>query len=384
MKRKPFIWDRHSGPKPARHSSCFRSLLVRHTSVKTTATTHSIGAAGRGCGTVFFAIFAGLGVVFIVLLGKVLINDARPYSWRATDCTILESAVLDEPVRSDGGHAFGFTVRYSYEIDGRTQTSTRFSTQDERFDYVNDAERLAEKYRADTRSRCWVNPANPGESVLEGTSLWPAFFLLIPLVFVLIGVGGIVFVWRVKWTTASPISERPTFGAAPALVRVFFAFLSFIMGFAFLIPCFVFPAVKIVAARSWPEMPCRVISSAVGSHSGDDSTTFSIDILYAYTIDGREHRSNRYGFFGGSTSGHAGKAAVVRRYPSGTQSVCYVNPADPTDAVLFRGAETGMWFSLIPLLFVVVGTVGFFNASRMADATRRRDDAARLGASDGF
>ena len=86
-------------------------------SVKTTATTHSIGAAGRGCGTVFFATFAGFGVVFIVLFGKVLVNDARPYLWRATDCTILESAVLDQPGRSGGGSAFGFTVRYSYEIE---------------------------------------------------------------------------------------------------------------------------------------------------------------------------------------------------------------------------------------------------------------------------
>ena len=345
--------------------------------VKTTATTHSIGAAGRGCGTVFFAIFAGFGVVFIVLFGKVLINDARPYLWRATDCTILESAVLDQPRRSDGGHAFGFTVRYTYQIDGTTHTATRFSTQDKRFDAVNDAERLVEKYRGDTRARCWVNPADPGEAVLERTPLWPAFFVLIPLVFVLIGAGGMVAVWRGKWTAASPVSESPTFGARPGLVRVFFAFI-FIVGSAIFVPFFVLPALKIVAARDWPEMPCRVISSAVQSHSGD-GTTYSIDIFYAYTIDGREHRSNRYGFFGGSTSGHAGKAAVVRRYPSGTQSVCYVNPADPTDAVLFRGAETGMWFSILPLLFVVVGAAGFFNASRMADATRRRDDAARSG-----
>ena len=345
--------------------------------MKTTATTQSIGATGRGCGTVFFAIVAGFSVFFIVLSGKILVNDARSYLWRATDCTILESSVLDQPGQSGRGHEFGFNVRYTYEIDGLTHTSTRFSTQDKRFDAVNDAERLAEKYRAEMRARCWVNPANPGESVLERASLWPAFVLLIPLVFVLISVGGIAAVWRGKWTTESPISERPTFGARPGLVRIFFAFF-FIVGSAIFVPLFALPALKIVAASGWPEMPCRVISSAVRSHDGDDSTTYSIDILYVYTIDERAHRSNRYGFFGGSTSGHAGKAAIVRRYPPGKESVCYVNPADPTDAVLFRGAETGMWFSLLPLLFVVIGAAGFLNASRLAGATRRRDDAVRL------
>lgn len=38
--------------------------------------------------------------------------------------------------------------------------------------------------------------------------------------------------------------------------------------------------------------------------------------------------------------------------------VCYVNPADPAEAVLERGFTPTLWFGLIPFTFAVVGAVG--------------------------
>ena len=124
------------------------------------------------------------------------------------------------------------------------------------------------------------------------------------------------------------------------------------------------PVLKILEARSWIPTPCVVISSEVRRHSDSDGSTYSINISYRYTFKGTEHQSNRYHFVGGSSSGYDGKAAVVGRFPAGASATCYVNPNNPTDAVLERGFTPDLWFGLIPLVFVAVGAGGIFSTLR--------------------
>jgi hypothetical protein len=56
-----------------------------------------------------------------------------------------------------------------------------------------------------------------------------------------------------------------------------------------------------------------------------------------------------------SSSGYGPKAEIVAAHPPGARVLCYVNPADPTDAVLQRGWTGAMWFGLIPIVFALVG-----------------------------
>jgi len=83
-----------------------------------------------------------------------------------------------------------------------------------------------------------------------------------------------------------------------------------------------------------------------------------VNILYSYEFNGREFKANRYNFIGGSSSGSNRKYAIVAKYPPASRSFCYVNPADPTEAVLERGFTPAMWIGLIPLVFVLVGLAG--------------------------
>jgi hypothetical protein len=115
---------------------------------------------------------------------------------------------------------------------------------------------------------------------------------------------------------------------------------------------FVTPALKVLEARSWPAVPCTILSSEVGSHQGEDSTTYSVDVSYAYTVQGREHKSDRYRFLGGSSGGRQAKERIVRRLPPLTRTVCYVNPDDPSDAVLNRDFGAEYAAGLVPLVFV--------------------------------
>ena len=135
------------------------------------------------------------------------------------------------------------------------------------------------------------------------------------------------------------------------------------------------PLLGVLAARDWVPTHCTVISSRVQSHRGKDSTTYRVDILYSYEFNGREHRSSRYHFMGGSSSGHKGKAEAVRQYPAGAERTCYVDPRHPGEAVLERGLTHGMWFGLIPAVFMLIGAGGVIGALRKGRKSACEDSA---------
>lgn len=119
------------------------------------------------------------------------------------------------------------------------------------------------------------------------------------------------------------------------------------------------PLVEVVRSQSWGEVPCRILSSEVESHSSSDGTTYSVEISFTYEWLGQTYTSDRYSISTASSSGRKGKLEIVRQYPPGGQSLCYVNPSRPAQAVLKRTAG-GMPLFVIPFssIFVLVG--GFF------------------------
>ena len=212
-----------------------------------------------------------------------------------------------------------------------------------------------------------------------GATLAVLTFLLMPVLALVaaVGVGGLFLRRRhgsAREPGNRPISDRAgQRGGMGCLVLFFLVFL--LMGGGFFYGFFVRPVLGIMAARDWLEVPCTVLSSEVKSHRGDDGTTYSIGMVYTYEFAGREHQSSRYDFMGGSSSGYAGKRAVVDRLPPGTRTMCYVNPDDPADAVLERGYTPDLWFGLIPLVFVAVGLGGTVYSLRR---WRRPADAASV------
>ena len=139
---------------------------------------------------------------------------------------------------------------------------------------------------------------------------------------------------------------------------ILFFSVFFIMGSAFFWFLVVRPFCRIYDARQWTEIRCTIVSSEVRQHRGDDSDTYSVHIVYEYDVRGRMYRCDRYDFVGGSSSGYEGKREIIRRYPPGKPAICYVNPRDPSDAVLERGFTPMMLFGLLPLVLITVGAAG--------------------------
>jgi hypothetical protein len=150
--------------------------------------------------------------------------------------------------------------------------------------------------------------------------------------------------------------KKPPAGCLIPLLAIFL-----VAGAAVVYVLCVRPILKTVAARRWPEVPCVILSSEVGRHSGSKGgTTYSIDIRYRYEREGSPFEGKDYDFLGGSSSGYDGKADVVAKYPPGSTRVCYVNPRDASEAVLDREFRFTYLLGLFGLIFMGVGGGGIY------------------------
>lgn len=162
--------------------------------------------------------------------------------------------------------------------------------------------------------------------------------------------------------TRLAISSGPksTRGARIFLGLVFGVFLAFGLWMGGMM--FGRPALRIIDAVDWSAVPCDILSSTVATHDGTEGSTYSVAVTYRYAIDGRSYVGDRYKFVRMSSSGRARKARVVAALPPGKQTTCYVNPADPADAVIERGPTADLLWGIIPLVFAVVGFGGVAGA----------------------
>lgn len=131
------------------------------------------------------------------------------------------------------------------------------------------------------------------------------------------------------------------------------------------------PSLQVLDSYRWVQTPCVVESGRVESHPGE-STTYSIEIVYHYYYDQRAYTAKRYNFSTGSSSGRKRKQAIVDRYPAGTETVCFVNPKAPAEAVIDRSWPWEIAiFGAFSSVFLLVGTGGLLFAGRLTNSKAR-------------
>jgi hypothetical protein len=318
---------------------------------------------GKGCGTLFFGVFLLAGLFFTLMMGGFVWKDIRPNFWKVTPCTILTSSV--EPKGND----YLLNVSYHYTFAGQDYTGTRLRASGNEYDDSIDAQHASQRYRSDRQTTCYVNASNPQESVLETRSLFFAFTLLFPLLFVTIGAGGIYAMWRTPREGRGAISDRHRKTASAAIPLRIIGAVFIIIGSSLAYVFMIRPTLAIREAASWQETPCTITSSKVEASRGNkNGTTYSIEIHYEYFVDGEKILGDRYNFDTGSSSGHDWRRKIVQDHPPGHQTVCYVNPADPYESVLVRDTSMSRWWGLIPLFFALIGCT-LWTAGRNAART---------------
>jgi hypothetical protein len=332
-----------------------------------TSLSNSNSIGGKIGGSLFLSIFFAAGCAFFIFFGLDYLKTVKTYAWDKTPCTIIQSSVASE----GGENPYKFKVEYEYTVDGKKYTSSASRRTKQGFSEFTKAQKLANKYPAASPAQCYVDPTNPSEAILQHDSLFIGLFLAIPTIFMLVGGGGIYFLWKrpAKHSGKEPVKQiskakKPKGSRGSKKPAVIFFGIFFLFGFGFLYGFFLRPVIKIQAAKSWTPTECTIISSSVQRHSGEDSDTFSVDILYEYSIDGAKYKSNNYHFMGGSSSGSAGKRKIVNAHKPGSTTTCFVNPDDRFEAVINRGYTPTLFFGLIPMIFVVIGLVGMIYSIR--------------------
>ncbi len=339
---------------------------------------------GKIATTLFLFVFFAMGSGFLVLMSHTLFKSISTMFWTDTACRVVSSRI-DEEGRNGHGR-YVFKINYSYEFGGKRFNSDKVSSGYAGDSSYSKAQSLLSRYPADSQARCRVNPGNPAESVLTSDpSIFIMLpFMLIPLIFVLFGAGGIYSVWTgwsIRGSPAGNSADRKNFSSSKAAVILFSVFL--LIGLLVFYFLGIRPAMKVLDAKSWTPAQCRIISSSVAAHDSDNGHTYSVDILYSYVIGGKEYKSDRYNFMGGSSSGYDGKKKVVDAFPAGSTATCYANPADPSDSVLNRGFTWEFLFCLIPLAFILVGAGGLiYNIRKRSEPQMNSGEYDRGGFSD--
>ena len=320
--------------------------------------------AGRLGLSLFFLFFLAMGSLFEVFIVREFSRAMSQRLWKKVACEVVASEVQQ---RDDEESPYAFTVRYGYEYAGRSYSGSLYKRNYSGSGKYSHAQQLAQRYPVGRRTFCYVNPRDAAVAVLKRDSPLIGLAFFFPLIFVVIGAGGIYFLWRRQ----PPETEKPIAALATAHHRglgkygqaAFFGLFA-VVGAGLLYPLGIRPIARTIDAESWVPTPCKVLRAEVRSHDGDDGTTYSVDILYQYEFSGQTYTSDRYDFIGGSSSGYRGKARLVALYEAAARPICYVNSKDPSEAVLKRGFHAKLLLALFPLPFLLVGVCGMIHVLR--------------------
>jgi hypothetical protein len=317
-----------------------------------------VGVVGKVFLSLFFAIFLAAGLFIAWDMGSKLQRSLQTIGWKATPCTIVSATIAEKA-------PYTAVVSYSYSVNERDYRGNVVKVGYKGSVDYYDAQNIVDQFSAGRQTVCRVNPANAGDAVLQTPSVFSVLQLLFPMAFVLVGAGGIYFIWRPLQSNGQIQLRHPKTIQALVCGGFFIGGLVLLgLGLSFLN--------RYLSARQWVAVPCTIVHSSVGSHTSSSrhgsSTTYSVDVLYRYTFNGHKLRSSRYELNNSSSSDYDDKRATSDALNKNRHQTCYVNPTDPADAVLDRGFSFVIpamgGFSLIMLLIGGGGLWSLVNSAR--------------------
>jgi hypothetical protein len=147
------------------------------------------------------------GALFLFLFAIPCLNQLRAMGWIEVPCTVIDSTVRSWS--TDDGTSYRPDVLYEYQAGGRTWRSNRvdfFSALSSGHDNARD---VVGRYPDGSTGTCWVDPGNPGRSVLEKGFLPMHLLGLLPLIFLIAGAA------LSRWALAQLHARKTTHTESP-------------------------------------------------------------------------------------------------------------------------------------------------------------------------
>jgi len=175
-----------------------------------------------------------------------------------------------------------------------------------------------------------------------------------------------------------PLISSKTSKAGPIILALFFS-IFFFAGIGMLFPITIQPISRTIAAISWVETPCEITNAEVTTNSDSDGDTYGVSITYRYTFEEVEFSSNKFTVMENfSSSGYRSKEKIVEQYREAGDTICFVNPQNPSEAVLKRGFHPILFFTLFPFPFILIGLFGMMGK---LGTKQTRPDGSPVGSS---
>lgn len=109
--------------------------------------------------------------------------------------------------------------------------------------------------------------------------------------------------------------------------------------------------------RRWTETPCRILTSRVVSErpTPHSPIAYRAEVKYHYQFHGANYTGSNIRRVDGVTQHEERAREIQERYVPGAETLCHVNPARPSQAVLQHDTRAALYSIWFPLLFVAGG-----------------------------
>ncbi|MHC4216367.1 MAG: DUF3592 domain-containing protein [Planctomycetota bacterium] len=140
------------------------------------------------------------------------------------------------------------------------------------------------------------------------------------------------------------------------------ALFSLFLGFVLAIPSVIWPIIKGRQVANWSKQNCTILKKEVKTHNvtGDGpGVAYSVDIQYSYDYQGVNYLSNKYDFqdefYKQYYDDYKTARALVNSYDSNITQICYVNPQEPSEAVLSTKVDKPFKKAFFSMIGISIG-----------------------------
>ena len=114
---------------------------------------------------------------------------------------------------------------------------------------------------------------------------------------------------------------------------------------------------RVKAVDAWPEAHCMMLKSEVVEFRPVPNVAprYRLDVDYFYTFNDKTYHSGKVRSRVRVTTDRKKAEDWQSAHEAGSESVCFVNPADPADAILEKESKAVGYTIWFPALFVVGG-----------------------------
>lgn len=318
------------------------------------------------------AMLSGIAVLVLAFgywYGSIAWDGAVTCYWKEVECVIIDSRVVEEQPEDGGIKRHAFRVEFRYSFKGQEHTSEIYSRRPMGWQSRQDAEKLVADYPPGKTAMCHVDPGRPTRAVLTRTPPLSALALALSP-FVILAAAPVIVVLSVLLLCAGSVLGRSSVRVEKLLSLCWdgYGTLLKLSVFGWFLICGIAVAAGgtvgiFRAARThlWSEAQCVIEEGSVGATAAKqtDEKPYAFVVRYRYSYDGEERQSDVYCRTYEGSFDYAEAQRLVIAYEPDSEAVCYVNPKDPSEAVLKGDSFLLPMFGLfLSIPFCAVGTWG--------------------------